>query len=167
MLKAPAPKDPVVFSYLALRKAVGTVALALPFAVAIPWGLRYHAIQTSISAYYYTGMRNLFVGSLCAIAMFMLCTRGYDRKDEVAGIFSAVCGIGVAFCPTSPECCATNRQLVIGTIHYIFAALLFQDERCGPRRDAKKEAAQRRLHRLRNRDPSFPGLAPEPDVSDP
>jgi hypothetical protein len=125
MLKAPAPKDPVVFSYLALRKAVGTVALALPFAVAIPWGLRYHAIQTSISAYYYTGMRNLFVGSLCAIAMFMLCTRGYDRKDEVAGIFSAVCGIGVAFCPTSPECCATNRQLVIGTIHYIFAALLF------------------------------------------
>jgi len=110
MLKAPAPKDPVVFSYLALRKAVGTVALALPFAVAIPWGLRYHAIQTSISAYYYTGMRNLFVGSLCAIAMFMLCTRGYDRKDEVAGIFSAVCGIGVAFCPTSPECCATNRQ---------------------------------------------------------
>ena len=125
MLKAPAPKDPVVLSYLALRKAVGTVAFALPFAVAVPWGLKHHAILTSISIYYYTGMRNLFVGSLCAIAMFMLCTRGYDRKDEVAGIFSAVCGIGVAFCPTSPASCATHRQLVIGTIHYIFAALLF------------------------------------------
>ncbi len=125
MLKAPASKDPVVLSYLALRKAVGAVALALPFAVAIPWALLHHAIQTSISAYYYTGMRNVFVGSLCAIAMFMLCTRGYDRKDEVAGIFSALCGIGVAFFPTSPACCATHRQWVIGNVHYTFAALLF------------------------------------------
>jgi hypothetical protein len=125
MLKAPAPRDPVVLSYLALRKAVGGVAFALPFAVAVPWGLKHHAILTSISIYYYTGMRNIFVGSLCAIAMFMLSARGYDWKDEVAGTFSAVCGIGVAFFPTSPACCATHRQLVIGTVHYIFAALLF------------------------------------------
>ncbi len=125
MLKAPAPKDPIVLSYLALRKAVGAVALALPFAVAIPWALVHHAILTSISIYYYTGMRNLFVGSLCAIAMFMLCTRGYDRKDEFAGIFSALCAIGVAFFPTAPACCASARQQHIGWIHYSFAALLF------------------------------------------
>lgn len=61
MFKAPATKDPVVLSYLALRKAVGGVALALPFAMAIPWALLHQAIQTSISAYYYTGMRNLIL----------------------------------------------------------------------------------------------------------
>lgn len=93
--------------------------------MAIPWTLLHHAIQTSISACYYTGMRNLFVGSLCAIAMFMLCTRGYDRKDEVAGIFSALCAIGVAFFPTSPASGATHRQCVIGNVHDTFAALLF------------------------------------------
>jgi hypothetical protein len=125
MSKAPEPKDPVVFSYLALRKAVGIVALALPFAVALPWGLLHHAIETSISAYYYSGMRTVFTGSLCAIAMFMLCTRGYDRKDEFAGIFSAVCGIGVAFFPTSPASCPSARQQHIGWIHYSFAAALF------------------------------------------
>jgi hypothetical protein len=79
MLLAPAAKDPIVLSYLALRKAVGVVAVGLPFALSIPLlVLRQHMIEPSISDYYYTGMRNLFVGSLCAIGMFMLCCRGYD-----------------------------------------------------------------------------------------
>jgi hypothetical protein len=125
MIKAPAPKDPMVLSYLALRKAVGGVALALPFAVAVPWALLHHAIQSSISAYYYTGMRNLFVGSLCAIGMFMLCTRGYDTIDEIAGIVSATCAIGVAFFPTSPANGATRLQIIAGEVHYVFAAALF------------------------------------------
>jgi len=125
MLKAPAPRDPVVLSYLALRKAVGAVALALPFAVTVPWGIVHHAIQTSISAYYYTGMRNLFVGSLCAIAMFMLCARGYDTRDEIAGFLSALFAIGVAFFPTSPAAGASPHQLLVGRVHYGFAAALF------------------------------------------
>jgi len=126
MTLAPVGKDPVVLSYLALRKAVGTVALALPFVLAIPWWLFHqHMIESSISSYYYTGMRNLFVGSLCAIAMFMLCCRGYDRKDEVAGILSSVFALGVAFFPTTPDAEATPVQIRIGTVHYTFAALLF------------------------------------------
>lgn len=125
MLKAPTPQNPLVLSYLALRKAVGGIALALPFATAIPWALLHRTIQTSISAYYYTGMRNLFVGCLCAIAMFMLSARGYDKADEIAGIFSAACAIGVAFFPTSPAKCASHRQILIGDIHYVFAGALF------------------------------------------
>lgn len=122
---APAPQGPRDLSYLALRKAVGIVALLLPFAIAIPWGCAHHTILTSISIYYYTGMRNLFVGSLCAIAIIMLCTRGYDWKDEAADILSGICAIGVAFFPTAPACCSSHRQNVIGAVHYTFAALLF------------------------------------------
>jgi len=126
MLLAPAAKDPIVLSYLALRKAVGVVAVGLPFALSIPLlVLRQHMIEPSISDYYYTGMRNLFVGSLCAIGMFMLCCRGYDRKDEIAGVFSAFCALGVAFFPKAPETGATSRQSHIGVAHYVFAALLF------------------------------------------
>jgi hypothetical protein len=124
MFKAPAPKDPVVLSYLALRKAVGIIAVSLPFAVAVPWGFVHHAIETSISAYYYTGMRTVFTGSLCAIAMFMLCARGYDSKDEFFSVLSAICAIGVALFPTSPGC-PTRRQVDVGYVHYSFAALLF------------------------------------------
>jgi hypothetical protein len=126
MLIAPRPKDPIVLSYFALRKAVGAVALALPFVLAIPyWLVANHAVESSISGYYYTGMRNLFVGSLCAISMFMLCARGYDIKDEIAGIFSSICALGVAFFPTTPDSHPTERQCEVGTAHYIFAALLF------------------------------------------
>ncbi|HXY14121.1 MAG TPA: hypothetical protein VEI26_06440 [Terriglobales bacterium] len=126
MLIAPRAKDPIVLSYLALRKAVGGIAFGLPFALAIPWWfLRNHMIESSISGYYHTGMRNLFVGCLCAISMFMLCCRGYDRKDEIAGMFSALCALGVAFFPVAPDFCATHHQSEIGIVHYVFAALLF------------------------------------------
>ena len=63
MLLAPNAKDPAILSYFALRKAVGGIALGLPFAVAIPWFLYSHMLEGSISYYYYTGMRNLFEGS--------------------------------------------------------------------------------------------------------
>jgi len=126
MLTVPTPKDPVVLSYHALRQAVGYVALGLPFVVSIGWWLfGGHVLENSISSYYYTGMRNIFVGSLCAISMFQLCCRGYDPKDEIAGIFSAIFALGVAFFPTTPDVGATPHQKEIGTAHYTFAALLF------------------------------------------
>ena len=124
MLQAPVSKDPVVLSYLALRKAVGAIALALPFVVAIPPLFFQHPLETSISMYYYTGTRNLFVGALCAVAMFMLGCRGYDPEDEIAGLISAFCALGVAFFPTSPDC-PTAAQKHIGIVHYVFAGLLF------------------------------------------
>jgi len=121
--KAEAPE---VLSYQALRTAVGGVALGLPFALAIPWWLVCkRTIETSISAYYHTGMRNLFVGSLCAIAMFMLCTRGYDHKDEMAGVFSAICALGVAFFPVKPDVGASSLKDHISIVHYTFATSLF------------------------------------------
>lgn len=125
MLKAKVAKDPVVLSYVALRRAVGLVALLLPFALALPWWILHgHAVQPSISDYYYTGMRNLLVGSLCAISMFMLGCRGYDWQDEVAGILSAIFALGVASFPTTPDCADPHEQAV-GVAHYTFATLLF------------------------------------------
>ena len=126
MLVASAPRNPAVLSYLALRKAVGIVALALPLTLWLSTLLdESSVVPASISGYYYGEMRDFFVGSLCAIAMFMLCCRGYDRKDEIAGVFSAVCTLAVAFFPTAPEHGATPQQYRIGELHYTFAALLF------------------------------------------
>ncbi len=128
MQTSPKAERPEVLSYLALRKAVGIVAVSLPFVLAIPWLIVRGMLEPSISDYYYTAMRNLFVGSLCAIAMFQLACRGFDRRDEIAGIFSAVCALGVAFFPTArslPVLGAPVHPKLIGYIHYTFAALLF------------------------------------------
>jgi hypothetical protein len=86
-------------------------------------------IESSISAYYYTCMRNIFVGLLCAIGVFHLATKGYDLWDRIAGRLACIFALGVAWFPTTPEfkCPAvpTHAQNIIGNLHYTFAALLF------------------------------------------
>jgi hypothetical protein len=120
------PQRFLVLSYLDLRKAVGIIGFALPFVLA--FGkilLQGPGIQSSISSYYYTDMRNVFVGSLCAIGVFLMSTKGYDLRDEVAGILACVFAIGVALFPTTPDVGATPQDKHIGTLHLSFAALLF------------------------------------------
>lgn len=124
ILVAPAPTNPAALTYRELRKAVGFIAVGLPFAVALPRLFLKHSLEGSISAYYYTSSRDLLVGSLCAIAMFLLCCRGFDTKDLVAGGLAALFALGVAFFPTKPEH-PTHLQQVIGHIHVISATLLF------------------------------------------
>jgi hypothetical protein len=120
------PQDPLVRSYLTLRKAVGIIGCALPFVLVFGKMLSQGpGIQDSISCYYYTDMRNVFVGSLCAIGIFLMSTRGYDWRDQLAGILACVFAIGVAFFPTTPCTCATSGHHLIGTLHFTFAALLF------------------------------------------
>ena len=123
----PPNESPIVLSYAALRRVVGYVALSLPTAVLIfgrnVCGTRF---ASSISNYYYTNMGSFFVGSLCSIAMFMFCCRGYSWKDEAAGMFSATCALGVVFCPTRPDCGPVSPlQNILGTVHVCCATALF------------------------------------------
>jgi hypothetical protein len=74
--------DPRVRSYLTLRKAIGIVGFALPIVIMIgKMILQGPGIQHSVSGYYYTVMRDVLVGSLCAIGVFLWSYRGYDDPD--------------------------------------------------------------------------------------
>jgi hypothetical protein len=123
----PSPADnSMVVSYLVLRRAVGVLGIALPFVVAI--GKRIldgPGIQSTISAYYYTSSRNLFVGTLCAIASFLLSYRGYDRKDSILSNCAGALAIGIALFPTTPEIGATPTEKIVGCLHIFFAAGYF------------------------------------------
>jgi hypothetical protein len=119
-------KDPRLISYQNLRQAIGWIGVALPIVVAAGKAVTQGpGIQESISAYYYTDMRNYFVGSLCAIGIFLMTYRGYDWRDLAAGRMACVFAIGVAFFPTTPSPTATHFQKIIGGMHLTFAALLF------------------------------------------
>jgi hypothetical protein len=121
-----APQNPLVLSYLAMRKAVGIVGFALPFALALGGFLiGREGIQVTMSDYYYTVMRGIFVGSLCAIGVFLMSTRGYDLYDEIAGRLAAAFAIGIALFPTTPSVDATSRARAIGTLHLTCAALFY------------------------------------------
>jgi hypothetical protein len=119
-----------------LRQAVGWIGLTLPFLLAVGGFVfqRFaHAphlhIESSISAYYYSGMGNVFVGLLCAIGVFHLATEGYDRWDRIAGRIACLFAFGVAWFPTTPDlsppAVPTHAENIVGHVHYTLAALLF------------------------------------------
>ena len=116
----------LVISYLGLRRAVGIIGTALPFVLVVgKWLLDGWGIQSSISGYYYTSMRDVFVGSLCAIGVFLLSYQGYERADNLAGNLACFCVVGVALFPTTPATTASATQSLVGQIHLLFASAYF------------------------------------------
>jgi hypothetical protein len=129
-------KPQMLISYMLLRKLIGCLGIFLPVILVIG-SLFYdcQSIQGSISDYYHTEMRNVFVGVLCAVALFMYAYKGYDRRDTIAGNLACVFALGVAFFPTSVDAssiCTTNcaNNCInypewIKTVHFTSAALFF------------------------------------------
>lgn len=113
----------LTYSYLTLRKAVGWIGILL--APALFTGNIFifndDKIPGSISLYYYTGMRDLLVGGICAIALFMFFYRGYDRLDRWATNLVGFFAVCVAFFPTT-ECGPLDLS---GKIHFFSASCFF------------------------------------------
>ncbi len=129
--------NPAVLSYHTLRRSVGVIALSLPFVLAFgvillallgpKHKLPDPVLQRSISDYYYTPMGNYLLVSLGAIAAFLICSRGYDLVDEIAGYLAGIFTLGAAFFPSvNPRVPVhTPLQLHLQAVHSGFAALMF------------------------------------------
>ena len=89
-------------TYISLRIGMAVIALLLPILlIAGSWWSSKVAFQESISAFYHTGMRNLFVGSLCAVGSFLYLYKGFSERENIALNFAGVFALGVAFFPTA------------------------------------------------------------------
>lgn len=108
-------------SYLALRRTVGWIGILLPFVLLIGTYLLDGNSWASISHYYYSTMGRVFIGALCAVALFMFFYTGFDWRDDWAGNCAGVFAIGVAWFPTTK----VGAIDIIGWIHYGCAASLF------------------------------------------
>jgi hypothetical protein len=137
--------------YLRLRNAIGLVGLALPFVLVAGENLRNALVpraprpgggwtELSISAYYHTGLRDVFVGSLVAIGIFLICYNGYQRIDNLAANCAGAAVLVVALCPTweqprQPPAKWDSYTLfsgpeapdprVIGSLHFAAATVFF------------------------------------------
>lgn len=119
-------ENALVFSYLTLRKAIGLLGTSFPFVLSLGALVLFGAgIQSSISSYYHTGMRDIFVGTLCAIGFFLLSYKGYKGVDDIAGDLGCIFAVGMALFPTTPDNAASGDARFIGYIHFAFAALFF------------------------------------------
>jgi len=130
--KRPADAGTMVFSYLTLRKVVGVLGTALPFVLSLGGLLVFRTgLQSNLSGYYYTGMRDVYVGTLFAIGVFLLSYKGYQPVDNMAGNLACAFAVGLALFPTMPDLPASSvrslssEAVLIGMVHFGFAALFF------------------------------------------
>ncbi len=126
-------------SYLTLRKGVGCLGWVLPFILGIGGMLLAKpGIRSSVSAYYHTGLGDVFVGTICVIGIFLFAYKGYEPKDDRAGDFACFCAIGLALFYTFPDMGDTSRGIgltvspptaetleKIAGAHFVFAAGFF------------------------------------------
>lgn len=127
-------------TYRRIRKAIGYLGIFLPILLVgfslIP--LFKTSIQISISKYYYTNLREVFTGTLCATGLFLIRYVGPEKKssfwknDNLLTNIAGYLAIAVAFIPTNPLCWTEKIYTLfpynmefIGYIHYSFAALFF------------------------------------------
>ena len=99
-------------TYVNLRIGMAVMALLLPILLMFgSWISTRVDFQSSISAFYHTPMRNLFVGLLVAVGSFLYLYKGFSKKENIALNFAGVFAIGVAFFPTSVplEICDPNK----------------------------------------------------------
>lgn len=92
-----------VISYLNMRRAIGVLAMSLPW-VMVAGGYLFERdnLLPSFSAYYYTNMQDFFVGMLCMTGLFLISYKGFDKADDWATNFSGFCAFCVAVFPS--EC---------------------------------------------------------------
>lgn len=120
-------ENTLVISYLSLRKVLGALGILFPFMLWLGGYWVFDSdLQPSLSAYYHSGMRDVFVGVLFAIGFFLYSYKGYDRFDNVVGNLASIFVFGLALFPTaSGDVPLEGRILIVHHLHSVFATLFF------------------------------------------
>lgn len=123
--------NPTIISYKHLRVVIGILAISITW-ICILGSLFFgkEEIQTSISAYYYTNMRDFLEAVLMGVSAFLLCYMGYSLLDRMISMIAGLFGICIALFP-----CYKDKIIPIGifqiqsnisdTIHLITASIFF------------------------------------------
>ena len=125
----------LLISYLTLRKLLGVLGILLPILLIVAGTIfgKCDAIQASISDFFHTPMRDVFVATISSMALFLFTYKGYDKKDNLLCNIAGVAALLIAFCPTyaDPLTNCMNESLLasqsplIGKIHLFAAATFF------------------------------------------
>lgn len=116
----------VVMSYLGIRRSLGLLAFLLPIILG-PFGFFVMGIeiQDNMSSYYHTPLRDIFVGIMCAMGIFLFCYHGYDVFENWTGNLACASAIGVALCPLDPNSDPLHQSSLLGYLHTLSGGVFF------------------------------------------
>jgi hypothetical protein len=123
--------DRYLRSFLLMRTAIGFLGIGLPVLLIAGDGLFLsgEVPRSSLSAYYHTGMRDVFVGTLCATAFFLITYMFFHYTwDNLLSILAGAAVLCVAVFPTAGSAPLTPLQERLGEaqasrIHFTAAAV--------------------------------------------
>lgn len=117
-------EDPAL-TYFGLRGAIGLIGIALPVVLLATSIIDGH-VQESISAYYYTHLRDYFTGTMWVIGIFLFSYRfGTWRSEGLLTKTAGLAALGVAFFHTAPSGPASISVLRLSDVHLACAGVLF------------------------------------------
>lgn len=116
-------QNELVLPYKELRVTIGLLGMLMPLILYLGGRVIFgKMLQESISAYYHTGMRDVMVGILFSLGVFLFSYKGYGREDDIAGNLACLFAIGTALFPTLREGETGEIYKQISIVHHIFAA---------------------------------------------
>jgi hypothetical protein len=116
----------LVVSYLGVRRAVGVVGLLLPMLLGpIGYFVFGIEIQDNMSSYYHTPLRDVFVGAMCAIGVFLFCYRGYDWIESWTANLGCISALGVALSPLDAGSDPLKQSSITGYLHVVSGGVFF------------------------------------------
>ena len=122
----PYSTQPLVLSYIGVRRAIGISGLLLPIILGpIGWlvfGIRF---QDNLSSYYYTPLRDVFVGTIFAIGIFLFCYRGNDWVENWTANLGCLFAIGIALFPLDPHSDPLQQRSIVGYLHTLCGGAFF------------------------------------------
>ena len=120
-----APAAYIVETYFVLRMVIAVGAIGLPVAL-VGWAAvdpEPAAAVTSLSAFYYTPARGLFVGTLVAIGVALVAYRGYTRGEN--RLLNAAGTLAMVAAPRPTEDPASPGATPVSVVHAVAAAAFF------------------------------------------
>ncbi len=120
-------------TYVSLRLGMAILAFSLPVMLVLWSMLNGETLLPSISAYYHTPMRDLFVGTLVAVGACLYLYKGFSDRENKALNCAGIFAVAVAFIPTcipdlgimTDEMCNEGARCVMKWLHRISAFLFF------------------------------------------
>jgi hypothetical protein len=104
-------RDAALETYRYLRGGIPVMLLMLSAAIVIEI-VRSHTWLTSISAYYFTPVHAVFIGSICAMGTLLIVYRGVKPTEDILLNLAGILAFVVAFVPTTRP----DPELPVGVV---------------------------------------------------
>ena len=115
----------LVVNYITIRRAVGVSGLALPVMLLVGGWIAGVPVQDNMSSYYHTPLRDIFVGTLCAIGVFLFCYRGYDWIENWSANIGGAAALGIALFPLDAGSDPLIQKSLVGYLHMLSGGVFF------------------------------------------